>query len=179
MTRLDRRSEAQANAEALARRSASYADEHAASWQVRFDRPTHEPLSLRGYVRELRDAYEAECPTRLHRHDVDGGGTPAFTAAFSAWLWGSPFAIDQETGAWNTPFRACVAGMIRSSDERTRRRAAIAGRAIVGGVTPLEAAIAEGVPSWCAEIVALDALTVTWRRLTSAPLAIAKRGAVA
>lgn len=179
MTRLDRRSDSQANAEALARRSATYADEHAASWQVRFDRPTHEPRSLRGYVHELRDAYEAECPSRIHRHDVDGGGTPAFTAAFEAWLWGSPFRVEPETGAYNTPFRACLAGMHRSTDERTRRRAAIAGRVVIGGVSATEAAIAEGVPEWCASTVAHDALMVTWRRLTSAPLAIAKRDAVA
>ena len=172
MTRLDRRSEAQANAEALARRSATYADEHAASWQVRFDRPTHEPRSLRGYVNELRDAYEAECPTRLHRHDVDGGGTPAFTAAFALWLWGSPHAIDQETGAYITPFRACLAGMQRSPDEASRKRSAIVGRTIIGGVSAVEAAIAEGVPDWCAKVVARDALAVTWRRLLTGPLPV-------
>jgi hypothetical protein len=171
LTRLDRKSEAQANADALARRSATYADQHAASWSVRFDRPTHEPKSLRGYVNELRDAYEAEVPSRMHRHDVDGGGTPAFTAALEAWLWGSPFTLDNETGAYRSPFRACLAGMQRSADERTRKRSAIVAHITVGGSSATEAAIAEGVPSWCAEMVAYEALQVTWRRLTSAPIA--------
>lgn len=167
------------NAVALARRSATYSDEHAASWQVRFDRPTHEPKSMRGYLHELRDAYESECPSRLHRHDVDAGGTPAFTAAFEAWLWGSPFTIDKDSGAYTSPFRACLAGMSRSGDERTRRRAAIAGRSVIGGITPHEAATAEGVPAWCAETVAFDALQVTWRRITTGPMGVAKREAVA
>ena len=163
------KSEAQANAEALARRTSTYADEHAASWQVRFDRPSHEPRSLRGYVNELRDAYEAECPSRLHRHDVDGGGTPAFTAAFEAWLWGSPFTIDQESGAYTTPFRATLAGMTRSASETARRRAGIVGR-VVAGVGPVEAAMAEGVPEWCAKVVARNALETTWRNLTTGPI---------
>lgn len=175
MTRLDRKSDAQANAEALARRTSTYADQHAASWSVRFDRPTHEPTSLRGYVHELRDAYEAECPSRLHRHDVDGGGTPAFTAAFEAWLWGSPFSIDQESGAYSSPFRACLAGMSRSADTRTQHRARIAYRAVVGGISAIEAAVEEGVPAWCAGVVARDALEVTWRRLISAPMPTARR----
>lgn len=170
MSRHSRKSEAQANAEALARRTATYADEHARSWEVRFDRPTHEPKSLRGYVSALRDEYESECPSKLHRVDVDGGGTPAFTPAFEAWLWGSPFALDTETGAYQTPLRATLAGMRASSDERSKRRAAVAGRVIIGGLSPAEAAIAEGVPAWCAEVVAADALERTWRRLTTAPL---------
>jgi hypothetical protein len=166
---LTRTSESQANANA-ARRTATYADEHAASWSVRFDRPSHEPKNLRGYVRELRDAYEAECPTRLHRHDVDAGGTPAFTKAFEAWLYGSPFAIDQESGAYSAPLRACLEGMHRSTDARTQHRARIAYHAIVGGLSAIEATVAEGVPAWCAATVARDALEVTWRRLSSAPL---------
>lgn len=162
------KSDAQANAEALARRTATYADEHAASWQVRFDRPNHEPRSLRGYVNEIRDAYESECPSRLHRHDVDGGGTPAFTAAFEAYLWGSPFTIDQESGAYSTPFRACLAGMAKG-DETARKRGAIVGR-VAMGAGPVEAAVAEGVPEWCAKVVARNALEVTWRNLSSGPI---------
>lgn len=167
------KSDSQANAEALARRTATYADEHAASWQVRFDRPTHEPKSLRGYVNELRDAYEAECPSRLHRHDVDGGGTPAFTVAFEAWLDGTD----------RGPFRDCIRGMARSGDERTRRRASIVGRLIIGGISAVDAATQDGVPSWCAEIVAYDAVRVAWRRYCSTPIArssaLAKAEAIA
>lgn len=160
MTRLDRKSDAQANAEALARRSTTYADEHAASWLVRFDRPTHEPTSLRGYVRELRDAYEAEVP-KVHQHAIDGGGTPAYTPRFEAWLDG------QDDG----PFRSCLRGMWRAKDIRTQHRARIVYRAIVGGWSAGEAAMSEGVPDWCADTVAFDALRVTWRRYSSTPIA--------
>lgn len=177
--RVDRKSIAQASAEAMDRRLGTFADENAASLRVRFDRPSHEPKGLRGYVNELRDAYADECPTRMHRHDVDAGGTPAFTAAFEAWLWGSPFTVDEDSGAYSTPLRACLAGMQRSADERTRKRAAITGRTIIGGVSATEAAITEGVPEWCAEVVAENALRVTWRRLSSSPMPLPKREAVA
>jgi hypothetical protein len=176
---IDRKSDSQANAEALARRSATYADENARSWQVQFDRPTHEPKSTSGYIHELRDAYEAECPTRLHRHDVDAGGTPAFTAAFEAWLWGSPFRIEPDTGTYNTPLRACLAGMSRARDERTQSRARIAYAVIVGGQSPSEAGMREGVPAHWAEVVASDALRVTWRRLVRGPIPLPDRNAVA
>lgn len=177
MRMLAHKSDSQANAEALTRRSASYADEHAASWQVRFDRPTHEPRNLREYTRDLRGAYEAECPSRLHRHDVDAGGTPAMTAAFEQWLWGSPFAIDHESGSYATPLRATLAGMTRG-ELATRHRARIAYR-IVTGTDAVQAAIAEGAPEWCAKVVARDALQVTWRRLVTSPLPLAKSDAIA
>lgn len=167
-----RRMAAMANAEALARRSAGYAGEHASSWQRRFDRPSHEPRSLHGYVAELREAYAAEIPSRIHVHDVDAGGTPAFAPAFAAWLYGSPFATD-DTGAYTAPLRACLAAMGRG-DESSRKRAAVAGRVVLGA-GPVEAAIAEGVPDWCARVVALEALRTTWRRLGHAPLALPKR----
>ena len=169
------KSEAQSNAEALARRSATFADEHAASWAVRFDRPTHEPKSLRGYVHELRDAYEGEVPSRIHQHDVDGGGTPAFTKAFEAWLYGSPFATGVD-GAYQSPLRATLAGMHRSEDARTQARARIAYR-VVCGMGAEEAAIADGVQPHWAKVVATDALRVTWRRIASAPLPKVERAA--
>jgi len=174
---LTRRSESQSMADYG--RSATYADDNARSWQVQFDRPTHEPKHLSGYVRELRDAYEAEVPSRLHRHDVDGGGTPAFTAAFEAWLWGSPYTLDHETGMYTTPLRACIAGMARSSDARTQSRARIAYAVIVGCASPAEAASRDGVPMHWGEVVALDALRVTWRRLTRGPIPMPQRDAVA
>jgi hypothetical protein len=167
---LTRKSEAQANAEALARRSSAFAVENRRSWTREFDRPTHEPRTLRGYVLELRDAYEAEVPTRLHRHDVDGGGTPAFTAAFEQWLWGSPLAVDEKTGMYRGPLRACLADMARSADARSQSRSRIAYLVVAGGLSPMEAAIREDVPAHWAEIVGEDALRVTWRRLVRGPL---------
>lgn len=163
------KSDSQANAEALARRTSTYADEHAASWQVRFDRRGNEPTGLGGYVKELRAAYAAEVPDRMHRHDVDGGGTPGFSAEMTALLYGNPFSTDDED-FYRYPFRACLQGMTRQTGEEMTHRARIAAHVAIGGVSAVEAAIAEGVPAWCAKIVATDALRVTWRRLSAAPL---------
>lgn len=169
MTRIARKSDSQANAEALARRSSTYADEHASSWQVRFDRKANEPTGLGGYVKELRAAYADEMPERMHRHDVDGGGTPALSAEMSALLYGSPFATDDED-FYRYPFRACLQGMTRANSDEMHKRARIAAHVAIGGMSAVEAAITEGVPAWCAKIVATDALRVTWRRLSAAPL---------
>lgn len=160
-------------------RTSTYANKHAESWQVTFDRPTHEPKHISGYVLELRDAYEAECPTRLHRHDVDGGGTPAFTAAFEQWLWGSPFTLDPESGMFNTPLRACLAHMSRAQDERTRSRARIVYAIVAGGLSPTEAAVRDGVQPHWGEVVAGDALRRTWNRLVRGPIPLPQRDAVA
>ena len=179
MTRLARRSEAQANAEALARRSATYADEHARSWEVRFNRPSHERRTLRDTIRDLRRAYADEVPTRMHVHDVDGGGTPAMSPEFKAYLMGSEFATDRRdegtTEVYTTPFRAALAAMARASDEGTRHRASIAGHVVVAGMGPVEAALAEGVPDWCAKDVAEKALTVFARRLSDVRLELGRR----
>jgi hypothetical protein len=167
VTRLDVKSDSQANAEALARRSSTYADENARSWQFRFDRKANEPTSLGGYVKELRAAYADEMPERIHRHDVDGGGTPALSAEMSALLYGSPFATDTDD-FYRYPFRACLQSMTRSDDLHARAR--IAAHVAIGGLSAVEAAILEGVPHWCAKVVATDALRVTWRRMAAAPL---------
>jgi hypothetical protein len=167
-------SDAQANADALARRSATYADEHARSWEVRFDRPSHEPRDLRELVRCLRRAYADEVPGRLHTSQVDGGGTPAYAPEFARYLYGSEFATDQGDGAttetYLTPFRRALASMDTSEDEGTRKRAWIVSHVVLGGAGPAESAILEGVPSWCAKDVAERALAVFWRRLSDVRL---------
>lgn len=172
MSRRRWKSDAQANAEALARRSATYADEHAVSWDVKFDR--RPPDNLRELVHTLRRAYADEVPTRLHTADVDGGGTPAFAPEFARYLFGSDFATDQaDEGAsevYLTPFRRCLAAMDAAGDEATRRRAYIVAHVTVGDSGPVEAAMIEGVPEWCAKLVAQDALSVFWRRLSDVRL---------
>jgi len=180
VTRLDRKSDAQANAEALGRdlriheRSATYAAEHASSWQVRFDRPTHEPRTLRELVRALRTAYAEEVPSRLHNRDTDEGGHPAWTPEFTRYLAGADAATDRGDGGttevYLTPFRACMAGMMRSSDEATRKRAAIVGHVTITGLGPAEGAMLEGVPEWDAKASAHRALQLYWRRLSGVRL---------
>lgn len=170
MTRIGK-SEAQSIAEA---RSRTYADDHALSITVKFDRPSHEPRSLREYVRTLRKAYADEVPTRLHSHETDEGGDPAWSPEFTRYLTGSDFTTDRAdvgaTEVYVTPFRACMAAMTRSSDEATRRRAAIIRHSVMGDSGPVEAAMIEGVPEWCAKIVAREAHAVFWRRLSDVRL---------
>jgi len=167
-------SDSQANADALARRSATYADEHAKSWEVRFDRPSHEPRDLRELVRCLRRAYADEVPARMHTAQVDAGGTPAYAPEFARYLYGSDFATDQHdeaaTETYLTPFRRALASMDVAADEGTRRRAWIVGHVVLGDAGPAEAAMIEGVPEWCAKDVAEKALSVFWRRLSDVRL---------
>ena len=170
MTRLDRKSDAQANAEALARRSATYADEHAASWNVRFDRRT-EPPNLRSLVVDLRRAYQDEVPRTLHKHDVDGGGTPAYSGSFAAYLYGSPFQTDDD-GTYQTPFRRCLASMHREGDGPTSQMARIVAGITVGGMNPEEAVEAEFglTETWVCKAIAERALRVFWRRCSDVRL---------
>lgn len=163
MSRL-RKSEAQANAEALARRSTTYADEHARTWQVRFDRATPPP-GLRALVIDLRRAYQDEVPETLHVHAVDEGGTPAYTGAFAAFLYASP-AVTDEDGWYRTPFRRCLAAMTQGGEPAARTMGAIVAHVTVGGEDPEDAVAREfaDLEPWAARAVAQRALTVFWKR---------------
>ena len=158
-------------AEALARRGTTYADEHARSWEVRFDRRT-EPGSLRELVIDLRRAYRDEVPARLHKHDVDGGGTPAYSGEFAAYLYARPDAVDREDDTYRTPFRRCLSAMLTSREAATRQMAGIVAHVTVGGEAP-EDAVARQVgiaEAWCARAVAERALRVFWRRCSDVRL---------
>ena len=172
MTRLDRKSDAQSNAEALARRSVTFADEHAKSWNVRFDRRT-EPPNLRALVIDLRRAYQDEVPRTLHKHDVDGGGTPAYSPSFEAYLYGSPFQTDDD-GTYQTPFRRCLAAMAQSTEMATRDMAQVVFRIAVGGQDPEDAVwivgADVGMPLWARKAIAERALRVFWRRCSDVRL---------
>jgi hypothetical protein len=157
---IPRKSEAQANAEALARRSAAYADENARSRERRDYRVTP-PGSLRALVTELRKAYRDEVPGALHKHDVDGGGTPAYTGEFAAYLYGSPWATDKGDDTYTTPFRAALATMHRNNPSM----AAIVGRITVGGSDPVDA-VGHELDSWMSRAIAERALLVFWQRLS-------------
>jgi hypothetical protein len=168
-------SEAQGNAERLAARSSTFADDHARSWQVRWNRPTHEREDLRSQVRQLLKAYREEVPTRVHVHQVDGGGAPDYSPEMKQYLFGHPAAVDMHDERaldnaalpYLTPFRRCLWSMGRSTDETNRRRATIVGRITVGGLGPKEAAIeslAAGDECY-AGIVAADAVRVFMRNL--------------
>lgn len=174
MTRLDRLSDSQANAEALARRTSTYADEHAASWQVRFDRGTPPP-SLRALVIDLRRAQRDEIPDRLHKRDVDGGGTPAYSGQFAHLLYGSPFSTDDDN-SYDTPFRACLTHMLHSKEGATVQMARIVAHVTLGGEDPEAAVVREIgiVEPWIARAAAERALTVFWKRCSNVRLDLAR-----
>jgi hypothetical protein len=152
-----------ANADALARRSAVYADEHARSVQRR-DYRVAPPADLRSLVIELRKAYRDEVPSAIHKHDVDGGGTPAYSGEFAAYLYGSPWATDKDDDAYRTPFRACLAGMHRNNPSM----AAIVAHVTIGGEDPVAAVEREAgeLERWICRAAAERALTVFWSRMT-------------
>lgn len=159
-------SEAQANAEALARREATWTAAHAATWEARFDRGTP-PATLRELVITLRRAYRDEMPQTLHKHAVDDGGTPAYSGEFAAFLYGS-VAATEEDGTYRTPVRRCLRSMLASStaDAAAFQMGRIAGRVIVGGETPADAVDHEtGISEpWIARAIAERALLVFWKR---------------
>lgn len=159
------KSEAQGNAEALARRSSTYADEHARSWTFTYSRT--EPVRLRDLIRELRRAYQHEVPERMHRVAVDNGGTPAYAGDFAAYLYGSPMALDNDdtVAVYRTPFRAAMARC-------TGTRAAIVRSVVVAGDGPGESAIAAGIPEDVAKMTAEAVLRWFWRGMSSGPLPV-------
>lgn len=174
------KSEAQSIAEA---RTITFADEHAKARVRVFSRT--EPTTLRGLVNELRQAYADELPTKLHEgpNHVDGGGTPKFTGSFEHYLYGSPFAIDEDdessTPAYLTPFRAMLAGMQKANDPMTQRRARIVAHITIGNQSATDAAIAEGAAELDARLSAMDAMKYAWRRLDAVRLDLAKTATAA
>ena len=77
-----------------------------------------------------------------------------------------------------TPFRATLARMERGSEPEAKR-AAIVRHVTIGSQGPKEAAIAEGVPSWCARIVAEDALRSFLRLLSDVRVDVANEAGAA
>jgi hypothetical protein len=170
-------SEAQANAEALMRRSAPYTKAADASVRIAWDWRKRQPKDLREAVRMVQAAYASEVPTKLHEAAIGEGGTPKMTARAEGYIFGNPksdnAARNPETGErdpigeYHAPFRARLAELMGSHaqhpkgydcQDRAHRQGVIVQHVAIGGQDPFDAAVAEGVPSWCAGIVAKDAL---------------------
>lgn len=187
-----RMSDAELNARAVANRGRTYAAEHAASMSIAWQRTSHRGKALRDLVRLVRRAASDEVPLRLHEapEHVDAGGAPEMTPAFVQYLdapqatteRAHPFAGEGRAcdrcdvlaefheepallAEFRTPYRAALSHLASAGDETSRKRAAIVS-AVAGGQGPAEAAIAAGVPAWCAKVVAADALVVFCDRLS-------------
>lgn len=176
------KSDSQANAEALARRTATYADEHAKSWSVRFDTPAHE-LSTKALVARINENLLAETPERLHEgpDHIDAGGVPAMTGAFLAHISNSATSTlerpDPEAivvGTYRRPQAAAIASMLRANG-KTAWWGRIVDRVIYRGESPAAAAIAEGSHPYEAQRTANEALSEAYRRWTPDKMHLAKR----
>lgn len=166
-------SEAQSNAEALARRSHTYADEHASSWQVRFGEPTHS-LSTKALLARLTENLEAETPVKLHEgpDHIDAGGVPAMTAAFLGHLDSRPNSTVQRpdrdailAGTYRRPMAAAIDSMLRCTG-KVAWWGRIVARVLYAGEAPIVAAIAEGSHQYEAGRTANEALAEAYRRWT-------------
>lgn len=150
-------SDAQANAEALARRDGPYMAENRATTRRAFDWRNREPRDLREAVRLARAAYSDDVPEQMAEGSdtYNADGSPRFAhQAYEAIFEGSG------------PFRSLLSCLSRG-EESERRRAAIVSHVTIGSQGPSLAAIAEGVPPWCALLVAEDALRGFLRQLSS------------
>ena len=186
MSRANRwKSEAQANAEALARRGTPYTEASSVSFTVSWDWHNREPRDLREAVRMVRAAYADEVPQKLHESAIGDDGTPRMHPQAEGYIFGSDFAgyerPDPETGQrpiadfYRTPFRALLSHWTRTSVPR----AAIVSQIAVGGIGPVDATIRAGVPPWCAKLVAEDTLRAFLRSLSDVKLHLPKEDAAA
>lgn len=180
MSRLDRRSDSQANAEALVRRDHSFTEASRVSVNVAWNVHNRVPTTLTEAVSMVRQAYADEVPTKLHEgyDSIGEGGTPKMAPRFEAYLDDDPRSglsrKDPETGQrdaidyFKTPFRAALASY-------ETNRAALVRAVAIGGFGPVQAASMVGVPPWCARLVAEDTLFGFLRNLTDVKVALAKR----
>lgn len=179
-------SDSQANAEALARRDAPWTATSAQSFAVAWDWRKRAPRSLGEAVTMVRALYAAEVPTKLHEAAIGEDGTPRMTPRAEGYIFGDPRSDDagrweepltddagqpvkgddgkpvmvtrrDPIGHYHAPFRARLAGM-EHGGELDRHRAAIVSHVTIGSQGPVQAAMAESVPQWCAKLVAEDAL---------------------
>lgn len=196
-----RMSDAELNARALSERGRTYSSEHAASMSIAWNRTSHRGKALRELVRIVRRAATDEVPLRLHERPehVDAGGAPEMTPAFIQYL-DAPAATTERAHSFTgegracercevladfhedpaflaefrTPFRAALSHMAELGDETSRKRAEIV-NGIASGQGPAEAAMAAGISSWAAKIVAADALVVFCDRLSDLRLTVRSR----
>ena len=177
-------SDSQANAEALRWRDAPFTAASDASFRVKWDYHRREPRDLREAVSMVRRAYADEVPAKLHKgpDNAEGlYGAPGLTPQAEGYIFGGAQGSDRKDPSemvsyYHAPFRAKLAELELAilpngdPDVSCRKRAAIVSHVTIGAQGPQEAAIKEGVPSWCAKLVAEDALRAFLRGMTDLKL---------
>jgi hypothetical protein len=172
-------SEAQSNALALERRGMPYTAASGQSFTVAWNYHNREPKDLREAVRMARAAYADEVPGRMHNRDLADDGTPKMTPQAEGYIFGSDTSGETRPvegdpapvlDFYRTPFRAALENLRRSSP----KRAAIVAHITIGSQEPGASAITEGVPPWCAKLVAEDTLRSFLRNLTDVKVHLPK-----
>lgn len=167
-------SESQANADALARREHTYSEASGVSFRVTWDYHNRIPTTLHEAVKMVRQAYADEVPTKLHEgaDSIGEGGTPQMHPRFVAYLDDDDEAGMERNGEaldyMKTPFRGTLAAY-------ETNRARVVASVAIGSMGPIQAVLAEGVPPWCARMVAEDTLFGFLRNLSDLKVAVAKR----
>ena len=170
----------EANAATVADRDRPFRRDHERSTAARWERHPH---WLRDLVHELRDAWEAEIPTRLHHGGVewepgDGGsklGTPRWTVAFRSYITG-PDCETTKDGDWRWPLRSSLFRLSISRSGTDRLAAAFCWLLIHHRYSVREAwaaqcgvladpAIADAAEAWAAE-----SLRRWWRYYVEQPM---------
>ena len=166
------------NADVLARRGSPFTAASGASFTTRWDWHKRQPTNLREAEHMIRRAYTDEVPVKLHDGPsaIGPDGTPRMSTRAEGYIFGAAdgddAAHDAETGmrdliGWYfAPFRARLHQWSRAQNEASRRRAAIVSHVALGSQSGMAAAIAEGVPSWCAYVVAEHTLSMFYQGLT-------------
>ncbi len=177
----------EAQAEALVQRDRPYTSASEMSFTVAFDYHNREPKDLREATRMVRAAYADEVPMRLHEgpDSIGEGGTPKMDARAEGYLFGHDQAgherPDPETGErpamdyYRTPFRAALDHW----QHKDPQLAAFVSHVALGGQGPIQAAMTEGAPRWCARDAAEGALRRFLRSLSDVKVDVAKRPEVA
>jgi len=160
VSRIDRKSDAQANAEALARRESPYAANHRTTLGslVR-----EEPRELGKVVGQIRREYRLEVPDRTHTRDAGEDGAPAFAPEFTAYVMAEGHSASDADGMLRWSFRYALD---RVSEPHRR----LVGLVVMHGLSPAEAAADCGVPDGYAKDAAEMVLRKFWRGMSPVPL---------
>lgn len=183
-------SQSKANAEALDRRSRTYADENAYSLRYSQDRVRFRPVGLAPLSRWARSEYRHEPNIRLHTRDTADDGAPAMSGQAQAFLgmtygefggilfdraadptdWTSVACQRNEEGYYVTPMRCTLARIDKSNpDDTPILEAAIHGRPF-DGIDSLR-----NLPERWRERIVLGALNELYDRYSDTPPAPRKR----
>lgn len=171
-----RLSDAQANAEALARRSAPYGAQHAMSERHENDRVSARPTSKRSLLRWAQRLARLDGPLRMHGRDVAGDGAPQMTGETRGYLgmtggdgptdWLNVACRLDESGVYVSPLRCAIARIGTSQP----RHAALLLELVKEFADEDRAAAAVGIPAEFVDDVVVRSLNLLYDRFGVQPI---------